>query len=89
MSSILHSPDILADLRQRKSATGRKLKASRLHIMEEASQFWSPLPKTTSKAQNVSRLVSNGILIYNGIRIFARVYSAARSLFGRRRYRRR
>ena len=89
MSSILNSPDILADLRQRKSATGRKLKASRQHMMEGASQLWSPLPKNASRAQNVSRLVSNGILIYNGIRIFARIYSAARSLFGRRRYRRR
>lgn len=88
MSSILNSPDILAALRQRKKATDRKLKASRQRIMDTASQFWSPLPKATSRAQSVSRIVSNGLLIYNGIRIFVNAFSTMRALFGHRRRRR-
>ena len=88
MSSILNSPDILAALRQRKRATEQKMRASRLHIMEGANQLWSPMPKATSRTQNISRLVSNGFIIYNGIRIFVRFFSAARSLFGSRRRRR-
>jgi len=89
MSSILNSPDILVALQQRKKATGQKLKTSRLRIIETASQLWSPMPKSASKAQVISRMVSNGVLIYNGIRIFANVVSTFRSIFGRRRRRRR
>lgn len=90
MSNILNSPDILATLRQRKMVTGRKLKASRTRIQKEAGQLWSPVPKATSRAQNISRLVSNGYALYNGFRIFFSVFSAARTLFGsnKRHYRR-
>ena len=89
MSSILNSPDILAALQQRKKVTGQKLKASRTRITETTSQLWSPMPKATSRAQHISHLVSNGLFIYNGIRIFASIYSSARSLFGFRKRRRR
>lgn len=89
MSSILNSPDILAALQQRKKLTEQKLQASRVHIMESANQFWSPLPKTTSRAQYISHLVSNGVIIYNGFRIFTSILSAFRSLFGSRKKRRR
>ncbi len=88
MSSLLNSPDILTALQQKKRATERKLKASRLQILESANQFWSPMPKATSRAQSISRLVSNGFLIYNGIRVFSQVVSSVRSLFGFRRRRR-
>ena len=88
MSSILNSPDILAALQQRKRATGRKLKASGQRIKDTANLFWSPMPKTASRAQHISRFVSNGVLIYNGIRIFASVYSTMRTLFGHRKRRR-
>ena len=89
MSSILNSPDILAALQQRKRATERKLKASRTRISETANLFWSPLPKTTSRAQHISRFVSNGLIIYNGIRICTNILSAVQSIFGRRKRRRR
>ena len=46
------------------------------------------MPKATSRAQSISRLVSNGFLIYNGIRVFSQVVSSVRSLFGFRRRRR-
>lgn len=88
MSSILNSPDILAALQQRKRATGRKLKASRTRISERANLFWAPLPQTASRAQHISRFVSNGLIIYNGIRICSNILSAVQSIFGRRRRRR-
>ena len=88
MSSILNSPDILAALRQRKKVTGRKLKASRTRIVEGARQLWTPLPKATSKAEGISRLIANGLVIYNGLRIFTKVYSAVRTIFGHRKLRR-
>jgi len=89
MSTIINSPDILAALQQRKTETGRKLKTSRQHIIEEANQLWAPMPKSTSRAHSISQLVSNGVFIYNSIRILASVISATRSLFGIRRKRRR
>lgn len=88
MSTILNSPDILAAVKQRKKVTSRKLKASQKRIVDTANQFWAPVPKATSRAQHVSRFVSNGLLIYNGIRIFANVFSTMRSIFGRRKRRR-
>lgn len=88
MSSILNSPDILVALQQRKEATRQKLETSRTRIKEQANQFWSPLPKATSRTQHISRLVSNGIVIYNGFRIGLRVLSAVRTLFGFRKRRR-
>lgn len=88
MSSILDSPDVLAALRQRKRATGRKLEASRHHIMETTSLLTSPLPKATSGVQRVSRIVSSGFVIYKGFRIFSNVVSTFRSAFGHRKRRR-
>ena len=88
MSSILNSPDILAALQQRKKATEQELQASRSRIVKQAGQFWSPMPKATSRAQSISRLVSNGVVIYNGLRIFASILSAVRTLFGFRKRRR-
>lgn len=88
MSGILDSPDVLQALQQRKQATGRKLEASRRRIMDTASQFYAPLPKATSRAQHISRFVSNGITIYKGFRIFTTVVTAFRSLFTRRKRRR-
>ena len=88
MNNILNSPDILAALQQRKVATEKKLKVSRQRIMNDANQLWAPLPKSTSRAQRISHLVSNGLFIYNGIRVFAQIYSATRSLFGPRSRRR-
>lgn len=86
-TSILDSPDILLALQQRKRRVGRRLKASRQRITERASQFYAPLPKATSRAQTVSRFVSNGVVIYKGFRIFTNVVTTLRSLFGRTRRR--
>lgn len=88
MSNILDSPDILVALQQRKRATEQKLEASRQRIMDSATQFYSPLPKATSRAQHISRFVSNGFAIYKGIRVFTSVVSAFSSLFGHRKRRR-
>ena len=88
MSSILNSPDILIALQQRKRATERKMEASRQRIMDSATQFYAPLPKATSRAQHISRFVSNGFAIYKGLRVFTSVVSTFRSLFGHRKHRR-
>lgn len=88
MNSILNSPDILAAIQQRKKATGLKLKASRQNIVETTNLLTGPLPKATSKAQNISRFVSNGITIYKGVRICASVLGGLLFFFGRRKRRR-
>ena len=87
MSRIADSPDILAAIRQRKEATKLKLDASRTQIMATANQFWSPPPQAAGRTQSVSRLISNGVFIYNTIRVIARIYSGVHSLFGRDRRR--
>ena len=88
MSSILDSPDVLAALQQRKKATGRKLKASRQRMQVTANQFYSPVPKATTRARSISRLVSDGFFIYKSLRLFASVVTTMGSLFGSRKRRR-
>ncbi|MCH5168363.1 MAG: hypothetical protein J1F27_01890 [Prevotellaceae bacterium] len=86
MSSILQSPDILAALRQKKKNTARRLKESRLRVQEAAGDFTSSR-KSASGTHGVTRLISNGIAAYEGIRLFMSVYSAVRVFFGFRRRR--
>ena len=87
MSSIMQSPDILAALQQRKKVTARRLQASQQRVLDASATFTSPR-KTADGKPSISRLVSNGIAAYEGIRIFLNVFSDVRTLFGRRRRRR-
>lgn len=87
MSSIMQSPDILAALQQRKKVTARRLQASQQRVLDASATFTSSR-KTADGKPSISRLVSNGIAAYEGIRIFLNVFSAVRTLFGHRRRRR-
>ena len=88
MSSILESPDVLAALRQRKRQTEKKLEASRQRMQATVSQFYAPASQATSRAQSISRFVSNGIVIYRGIRLFSNILSTFSTLLPRRKRRR-
>lgn len=85
MNSILNSPDVLAALQKRKHLTGKKLEASRQRIVKTAGFLVSPQPQASSRIQNINRFVSNGLVIYKGIRICVGVLSSLHFLFGRRR----
>lgn len=87
MSSILNAPDILAAVQERKMQKKQALNASRQRLQKAMQNLTAPLPKTTGKASNVSRMVSTGFMIYNGTRIGLKIFTALRSLFGRRRRR--
>ena len=89
-SSILNSPDVLAELRQRKRAAERKLQASRRQMTDiAASLTGGPLPKATSRVQSISRILAGGLAVYQGYRLCSAIAGIIRSLFMPRKRRRR
>ena len=88
MNSILSAPDILFELRRQKAALRKECKASRQHILLTVRQMVNPMPKNASRIQSTSRLVANGIAVYQGVRIALTILKAFRGLFGWHRRRR-
>lgn len=62
-----------------------EIHASRARMSATLHEVVSPMPKTKSKAQGIGRLISNGMAIYEGMRIGMSIISAFRTLFGKRR----
>lgn len=86
MSNIANSPDALAAIRQRKLAVKQKMESSRQQMSDTASGLMgSPAAKSTDRVHGITRLVRNGVTIYNGYRILATVFGALGFFFGRRR----
>ena len=80
--------DALKALRESKLQLKRELNASKASLQEKVQNIVAPLPNTRKKATQVSRLVSNGFAIYEGVRLGYSIISAFRSIFGKRRRRR-
>lgn len=85
----LGSPDTPTVLQEKKTATRGKIRDSQQRIQKETSQLWSPLSKTTSRTQSISRFISSGFIAYNSIRFLARILSTLRTIFGFRRHKHR
>lgn len=79
--------DALQALRESKMQLRKELKASKANIKYKVQGIVSPAKSTKSHTSSISRLVSNGFAIYEGIRIGVSIISAFRSLFGRKRRR--
>lgn len=81
--------DVLLALKAEKEKVRKQLRLSRNRMSGTMHEVFGPVPATTNKVQGISRLVSNGMAIYEGLRIGASFIRATRSLFGGKRRRRR
>lgn len=88
MISISSQHDVFKALQEKKSQTRKELKASRFRLQNKVQSFIAPLPDTHRKTTQISRIVSNGFAIYEGIRLGLSFISAFQSIFGRKRRRR-
>lgn len=89
MNSIANSPDALAAIRRRKLALKQKMKASRTQMTDSVSFLaGGPAPKAMGNLHNIGRLVSMGIVAYQGFRFCSGLIDHIHSLFTPRRRRR-
>ena len=86
-SSISSQIDALKALRESKMQVRKELRTSKANIKYKVQGIISPAKGTKHSTSSISRLVSNGFAIYEGLRIGISIISAFRSLFGRRRRR--
>ena len=77
--------DVLKALRESKLQVKKELKASKANIKYKVQGIISPAKTVKRNTTRIGQLVSNGLAIYEGIRLGMSVISAFRSLFGRRR----
>ncbi|MBR3433656.1 MAG: hypothetical protein IKH05_08980 [Bacteroidaceae bacterium] len=86
-ASISSRIDVLQALRESKQQVRKELKASKANIKYKVQGIISPAKTVKKNTTRISQIVSNGLAIYEGIRLGMSIISAFRSLFGRRRYR--
>ncbi|MBO7067293.1 MAG: hypothetical protein J6W52_01230 [Bacteroidaceae bacterium] len=79
--------DAFKALRESKLQVQKELNTSKKQLQGKIQNFFAPLPEARKNTTRISRLVSNGLAIYEGIRLGASIISAFRSIFGRKRRR--
>lgn len=87
MTTNANQPDALAAIRLGKQQINKDLQASREKMADIIHEIASPMPRPRNKVQGIGQLVSNGMAIYEGLRIGLSIISAIRSLFGKRKRR--
>ena len=80
--------DPLKALHESKLQIRRELNDSKAKLKGKVQEFIAPASDAHKKTTSISRLVSSGIAIYEGIRLGVSVIFAFQSLFGRKRRRR-
>lgn len=89
MNGIANSPNVLAAIRERKQAVKGQLQTSRTTMLENVrSMTGTASPQASSRLQSVSRLITKGILIYQGFRFCSNIFSSINSIFSLRKRRR-
>ena len=86
-SHISSQIDALKALRENKLQIKKELNASKANIKYKGQGIISPAKTVKKNTTRIGQLVSNGIAIYEGIRLSMSIISACRSLFGRKRRR--
>ena len=79
--------DAFKALRESKQQIRKEINASKNQLRSKIQNVIAPLPDARKQTTRISRLVGNGLAIYEGIRLGISVISAFRSLFGRKRRR--
>lgn len=89
MNGIANSPNVLAAIRERKQAVKGQLQTSRTTMLENVrSMTGTASPQASNRLQSVSRLITKGILIYQGFRFCSNIFSSIHSIFSLRKRRR-
>jgi hypothetical protein len=88
MPNISSQIDALKALQENKQQIKKELNASKDRLRGKIQSIISPSSDSRKKTTRISQLVSNGFAIYEGIRLGISIFSAFRSLFGKkcRRY---
>lgn len=76
--------DALSALRAEKAQVKGRIDASARRITRLGQQILSPVPATATGLFSMGSLVSNGLAIYQGIRMGSRLFRAVTSLFRRK-----
>lgn len=89
MNGIANSPNVLAAIRERKLAVKEQLQMSRKTMLENVrSMTGTASPQASNRMQSVGRLITKGILIYQGFRFCSNIFSSINSIFSLRKRRR-
>lgn len=89
MNGIANSPNVLAAIRERKLAVKEQLQTSRTIMLENVrSMTGTASPQASNRMQSVGRLITKGILIYQGFRFCSNIFSSINSIFSLRKRRR-
>ena len=83
MSKLSASPDVLQSIRNQKRAIRKEIAASQTQIAVTAHSLISPVTRISRQGHSVSRFVSRGMAIFEGVRIGWKLIRAIRSMFGR------
>jgi hypothetical protein len=89
MNGIANSPNVLAAIRERKLVVKEQLQTSRTTMLENVSSMTGTAsPQASNRMQSVGRLITIGILIYQGFRFCSNIFSSINSIFSLRKRRR-
>lgn len=80
--------DILLALRNEKEKLRKELRTSHKRMTNNMHELFAPAPATTNKVQGFSHMISNGLAIYEGLKIGLGFIRATRGLFGVKRRKR-
>ena len=82
--SIAGQIDALAALREEKAQVKLRINASSQRLGQIVQRITDPIPSTTS-VFSMGSLVSNGIAIYQGVRVGTRLLRSITSIFRRKK----
>jgi len=77
--------DALAAIRQEKQKVLKELRSSGKKITAVSQRIFEPVPTASNRIMGVSHLVSNGLAIYQGLRMGSGFIKAVRTFLRRRR----
>lgn len=87
MNNISKQSDVLKALKENKVLVQQEIQESKTRISDKIHAMTEPVPRATNKVQGIGQIISNGMAIYEGIRIGISIISAFRTLFGKKKRR--
>lgn len=86
-SHISSQIDALKALHESKLQVKKELNVSKANIKYKVQGIISPAKTVKKNTTRIGQLISNGLAIYEGLRLGMSIISAFRSLFGKKRHR--
>lgn len=82
---ITRQMDALQALRDEKTRTLKQIKASEAAITRTTAEIFRPLPQAENRIFSFGNLMSNGLAVYQGIRMGSSMVRALLTLFKKKR----